>query len=55
MFGQNSCCLVERNIVVILSTAAWQGDDMQAETRTVTVAQLLFARHYWLNAGQIGP
>jgi len=28
---------------------------MQGETNTVTMAQLLFARHYWLNAGQIGP
>jgi len=33
--------------IVILSAAAWQGDDkMQAETSTVAVAQLLFARHY---------
>jgi len=41
MFGQNSCCPVELN-----GAAVWQGDDMQAETSTVTVAQLVFARHY---------
>jgi len=37
--------------IVILSAAAWLGDEMQAsETSTGTVAQLLIARHYCRNA-----
>jgi len=30
MLGQNACCSVKG--IAILSAAAWQGDDLQAET-----------------------
>jgi len=39
MFGQSHIFLWKGKVIV--SAAAWQGDDMQAETSTVTVAQLL--------------